>query len=319
MKYTIKFVNESWGNFNTKISKITSRVMKAWASYWKEKYPQIVHKSDRMALADVLWSYSKAKRHLETKIVIDDINFYFVLDFKNILKGISYQQGNNIIINVSFEKNSEKFYKLLQTKEYWEKIQGTLNHELTHYFDKERNSMEEYHDSNSQSSYLKWVLYHTQQVEMKAHIQQLMPLVKQGTSFIDCLDDMLKKRFKKDYTKLKTTFVKFVKYSYLSYIKHDKDMRNKYWKYIVNDPDFSAQIPNYETIKKFFNALIQMKNEEDRLIQEVPKMAGYRGYTEYVFLQSNSKFFRSFDADGIVSAFKNYIDKCIEHKGIVGV
>ncbi|MBO5827260.1 MAG: hypothetical protein J6R59_02215 [Paludibacteraceae bacterium] len=170
MKYKIKFVNESWGNFNTKIAKITSKIIKTWANYWREKFPRIAHKSDRLVLIDVLWSYNKLKRHLETEITVDGINYYFVLDIKNKLNGISYQNGNNIIINIPFEKNNDKFYKMLKDDEYWKRLQDTINHELTHYFDKENDMMQNYYDSHSQGSYLHWVLYNTQEIEMRAFI-----------------------------------------------------------------------------------------------------------------------------------------------------
>ena len=209
--------------------------------------------TDRRALSNVLWSYKKKKVQLEITVRVDEIDVTFVLDIKNKLKGSSYHYGNNVIINLPFDKNSETFYKNLLSNDYWVKVQGLLNHEFTHHFDKEKK--DEYHPANTKASYIYWTLYNTQETEMKAFIQQFMPQIKNGKSFMDCLDNRLKTAFKKDYTTFKYTLVKFVKLSYLSYIKDNKTMFDKYWKFIINDPNFSTRVPSRSVTISFFNSL----------------------------------------------------------------
>lgn len=62
MKYSVKFITpiqESWGNFNTKLSKITSSVIKMFANKCKKKFPQLSKYTDRQALINVFYNYKK--------------------------------------------------------------------------------------------------------------------------------------------------------------------------------------------------------------------------------------------------------------------
>ena len=55
-------MNESWGNYNTKIAKWTSRIFKAFAKSVKETYPALEDYPDRIAISKLLLVSSRQKK-----------------------------------------------------------------------------------------------------------------------------------------------------------------------------------------------------------------------------------------------------------------
>lgn len=154
---------------------------------------------------------------------------------------------------------------------------------------------------------------------MRAFIQQFLPLMKDGKTMLECLDDRLKRAFKKDYTKLKPTLIKFIKCRYLSFIKHDKQMYNRYWKYVINDTTFSSRIPNYEIMTSFYKSIENVLQKENELIEKLPKLNDYRVLLEYHLLNKARQCFRNFDNESFLSITDDYFHDCLISNGIVGV
>ena len=333
-------MNESWGNYNTKIAKWTSRIFKQFAKSVKETYPALQDYSDRIAISKLLLVSSRQKRQKKYCVFMvpadfiegkPSIFFTFFPDEKKTTfsGGTSFKTEENklpndrIVIHIPMFKNSNELSNKISQEFFWTELNDTLNHELTHYLHEKDMNLEQYQKGTNTETLLQWVKYHLQEVEMRATIQGWMAHFKKGTSLLDYLNDRAKYIFKKNSTKFKPTLVKLYLASFVSYIHNNKTMFNRYWKNLVNDKQVQKYVVDETTLSKFMDAM----NYCEKSIEELRKAAvvevkgvkytviGTNGIPEIrelevqFYAKEAKSAFKKFDADSLkeeMDKFKSY-------------
>ena len=160
---------------------------------------------------------------------------FFPQEKKTTFSGSTNFDDNRIIVHIPMFKNSEELSNKISTEPFWTEMQNTLNHELTHYVHDKDMPFELYQKGTNTETLTQWIKYHLQEVEMRATIQGSMAHYKKGISLLSYLSDISKLIFKKNSTKFKSTLVKLYLTSFISYIRNNKTMFNRYWKNLAND------------------------------------------------------------------------------------
>ena len=160
---------------------------------------------------------------------------FFPVEKKTTFGGSTCFDNNRIVVHIPMYKNSEELSNKISTEPFWTEMQNTLNHELTHYVHDKDMPFELYQKGTNTETLTQWIKYHLQEVEMRATIQGSMTHYKKGISLLSYLSDISKLVFKKNSTKFKSTLVKLYLTSFISYIRNNKTMFNRYWKNLAND------------------------------------------------------------------------------------
>ena len=340
-------MNESWGNYNSKIAKWTSKIFKSFAQSVKESYPALQDYSDRIAIGKLLTVSSRQKRDKKYCVFMikadfiegnPSIFFTFFQDEKKITFGGSTNfESNRIVVNIPMFKNTDELIKNLSSEFFWTELNDTLNHELTHYLHEKEMPFELYQKGTDTETLSQWVKYHLQEVEIRATIQGSMAHYKKGTDLLSYLTSRVKHIFRKNLTKFKPTLIKLYLASFVSYIHNNKTMFNRYWKYLANDKEVQKYVVEEETLSKFMDAMEYCgKSFEDLKKSGIVEVDGVK-YTiigtngipkldklEEDFYSSEAKSaFKKFDADLLskeMDSFKSYweekmkrtIDLCLK-------
>lgn len=258
-------MNESWGNYNTKIAKWTSRIFKLFAESVKKAYPVLQNCSDRIAIRRLLLVSSKQKWEKVYCVSVVKADFiegspsvyftFFPDEKKTTFGGGTSFSKNRIVVDIPMFKNFDELSDKISTEFFWTELQDTLNHELTHYVHDKNMDVEMYQKGTNTKTLSQWVKYHLQEIEMRATIQGWMAHFKKGTSLLDYLNGVAKTIFRKNLTKFKPTLVKLYLASFVSYIHNNKTMFNRYWKNLVNDDQIQKYVVNETTLSEFMDAM----------------------------------------------------------------
>lgn len=326
-------MGESWGNYNTKIAKWTSRIFKEFAKSVKETYPALQDYPDRIAISKLLLVSSRQKRDRKYCVFMVKADFiegspsvfftFFTDKKKTTFGGSTNFDDNRIIVHIPMYKNSDELSNKISTEPFWTEMQNTLNHELTHYVHDKDMSFELYQTGTNTETLSQWVKYHLQEVEMRATIQGSMANFKKGTSLLTYLSSIAKLIFKKNLTKFKPTLVKLYLTSFISYIHNNKTMFNRYWKNLANDKQVQKYVVDETTLSKFMDAMdycgksieelrkaavIEVKGVKYTILgtNEIPTL----NELEVDFYANEAKSaFKMFDADSLkeeMDKFKSY-------------
>lgn len=258
-------MNESWGNYNTKIAKWTSRIFKLFAWSVKKAYPVLQDCSDRIAIRRLLLVSSKQKWEKVYCVSVVKADFiegspsvyftFFPDEKKTTFGGGTSFSKNRIVVDIPMFKNFDELSDKISTEFFWTELQDTINHELTHYVHDKDMNVEMYQKGTNTETLSQWVKYHLQEIEIRATTQGWMAHFKKGTSLLDYLNGVTKSIFRKNLTKFKTTLVKLYLTSFVSYIHNNETMFNRYWKNLVNDEQIQKYVVDETTLSEFMNAM----------------------------------------------------------------
>lgn len=255
---SLKLINE-WNNFKHKIAHQTSSIIKKLALKIKEKYPKTSHlKTLEVIKGSMIFHH---KHNLDFEYVVENENL------KIIFKGVEDDSDSGrfyvspqkdfytIVIFLPIFISDEKFDNyILNFKENIFKIQSTLNHELTHYFNKKEkeNDYNDYITISGTDCPSEMILYFSQEEEMKSYIQGMMPYVKGGNTLLDSIKKKFNKTFSNDMEYIKNFLITF----YVSYIINDKNMREKYLSILKQDGKYTDFVKDYNLLMSMRKQLL---------------------------------------------------------------
>lgn len=333
----LQMLNE-WSNFKHKIANIVSKIIKKLAIKIKDDYDFLSGNTDLITISNFVKYHIKKKEKFNISFVIDDIPTRdLIFNFTMRKSDISKMDGDltlNYIKNFSlltvyfpFIENEEDLNNYIKNN-FLREMKGNINHELTHYFD--RNSSykdEEYNPGSSSKSLLDYFLYLTQKIEIKAIIQELISIIhsknkrnKQTKENDISLKELISERFKFSFRVLtENSFLeKYFLSCYVSYVFNEKTLKERYWKFLISEKDISEYICSKDKIFEIKESLIKLNkfiNDyklnliKKKIFEDKNKIDDIILYLESDFFNNLKMDIKNFSTEELFSKFSDYYIK----------